>query len=191
MRASRSVPERRRDARQKGEWGPKGVPRRACPLRVAHTCEVFFARLLARVPVPAPWAVLAEAARKPRALVHLVLGAQVQEYAVLVRALAKVREEPALRHAVPIELVQERALVALLAQPAQPVLADHLATPWVEAHARWRRRGRCIALDAKELVQIKVDAGDLHPTSAATSTILQAVPPSRKLPTGFVLTSRR
>lgn len=129
----------------------------------AEAGEEARARGLARVPVAAARAVFAETTRVPRALVHFVFRPQVQKYAVLVRALAKVREEPALRHAVPIELVQERALVALLAQPAQPVLADHLATPWVEAHARWRRRGRCIALDAKELVQIKVDAGDLHP----------------------------
>ena len=97
---------------------------------------------------------------------------QVQKYAVLVRALAKVREEPALRHAVPIELVPGTTrCVALLAQPAQPVLADHLATPWVEAHARWRRRGRCIARDAKELVQIKVDAGDSIPGGGRRSPL--------------------
>ena len=78
----------------------------------------------------------------------------MQEDAVLVRALSEVGEEPALGHAVPVELVQEVAVVALLAQPAQPVLAHDLVPPGVDPHAGSRRRLRLVGLDAEHGVQL-------------------------------------
>ena len=103
MVAAAAVARDRRERRERlaaGEHGRQlklGVAELAVGPVGAHARQVLWARLLARVPVAAARAVLAEAARKPRALVHLVLGPQVEEDAVLVRALAKVGEEPVRR----------------------------------------------------------------------------------------------
>ena len=114
----------------------------------AKTGEVLAARLLARVPVSAALSVLAEAARVPRAVARFLVGAYVEEDALLVAALAEIGKIPALRHAIVVQPVQELALVALLAQASQPVLANHLVAPRIKPHIRWGERR---LLDAEHL----------------------------------------
>jgi hypothetical protein len=89
-----------------------------------------------------------------QASTDLVLGSEVQEDAVFVGALSEVGEEPALGHAVPIKLVQEVAVVALLAQPTQPVLTHDLVPPRVDPHAGRRLRLRFVGLDAEHGVEV-------------------------------------
>ena len=100
-------------------------------------------------------------ARTTRALgagrTDLVLGPDVQEDAVFVATLSEVGEEPALGHAVPVKLVQEVAVVALLAQPAQPVLTNDLVPPRVDSHAGRRLRLRLVGLDAEHGVEVHAD----------------------------------
>ena len=69
----------------------------------------------------------------------------------------EVGEEPALGHAVPVKLVQEVAVVALLAQPAQPVLTNDLVPPRVDPHAGRRLRLRLVGLDAEHGVEVHAD----------------------------------
>lgn len=107
------------------------------PLR-AESHEVIDTDDSPRVPVPAEGAVLAEAAVVPRAVLDLGLGVDVQERALLVAALPELGVEVALGHLGHVVLVQELALVPLLAQPPQPVFAHHrlLTTDVAErAHA--------------------------------------------------------
>lgn len=76
------------------------------------------------VPVPAVGPVPAEPPVVPRAVFDLRLRVYVQEGALLVAARVEPGIEVALRHLAHVVLVQELALVALLAQAPQPVLAD-------------------------------------------------------------------
>ena len=118
----------------------------------AETGEVSRARLPNPVPRAAAIAVLAEAARKPRAIARLLVGLHVEEDALLVAALAKLLKVPALRHPLVVEPVEEIAHVAALAQPAQPVLAHHL--PAVDVGPRVGRRRHL--LDAEHVVEVDV-----------------------------------
>jgi len=89
-----------------------------------------------------------------QARTDLVLGTDVQKDAVFVATLSEVGEEPALGHAVPVKLVQEVAVVALLAQPAKPVLTNDLVPPRVDPHAGRRLRLRLVGLDAEHGVEV-------------------------------------
>ena len=65
-----------------------------------------------------------EAAIVPGAVLYLGLAVQMEKLALFVAALAVFRVEEAFGHFAHVVLVQELALVALLAQTSQPVLAD-------------------------------------------------------------------
>lgn len=89
----------------------------------AESGQVVHAEHPPQVLVPAVRTVAAEAALVPRAVLHLRLGIDVQEGALLVVAGVEAGVEVALRHLGHVVLVQELALVALLAEATQPVLA--------------------------------------------------------------------
>ena len=59
----------------------------------------------------------------PRAIFDLRLAIQMQEFALLIATLAVLRVEKALGHFAHVVLVQELALVSLLAKTSQPMLA--------------------------------------------------------------------
>src|SRR5262245_59139709 len=74
--------------------------------------------------VPAVGSMFAEPTRVPRALVFARLGVDVLVHAVVaIAAVAVLGVEPALGHLVQVVFVQKLAPIALLAQPADPVLA--------------------------------------------------------------------
>merc|ERR1719245_879641 len=91
----------------------------------AEAGEVVDAEDAADVPVPAGGSVSAESSVVPGTVPHLGLGVDVQERTLLVMASVKSSVEVALWHLAHIVLVQELALVALLAEAAQPVLANN------------------------------------------------------------------
>lgn len=78
-----------------------------------------------RMPMPTVRSVPTEASIVPGTVLDLRLRIDVQVLAVLVRARLELRVEVALGHLAHVVLVQELAQVALLAEAAQPVLADH------------------------------------------------------------------
>ena len=69
--------------------------------------------------------VTTEASVIPRAVFYFGLAINVEKLALLVATLVVLRVEEALGHLAHVVLMQELALVALLAQAAQPVLANH------------------------------------------------------------------
>lgn len=79
------------------------------------------------------------------------------EDAFLDVALAELGEVPAVGHSVVVELVEEGArVVALLAQPAQPVLADETVPARVVPLLGRERRRRRVGFDAEHFVEIDV-----------------------------------
>lgn len=79
--------------------------------------------------VPAVGTVAAEASLVPRTILHLALRVDVQKGTLFVVAGVEPRVEVALGHLGHVVLVQELALVALLAQSSQPVLAHDRPVP--------------------------------------------------------------
>lgn len=86
--------------------------------------QVVGAQHSTNVSMSTVWSVPAEASVVPRAVLDLTLGVYVQEGTLLVVAGVEPRVEVALGHLGHVELVQELALVALLAEATQPVLAN-------------------------------------------------------------------
>ena len=76
------------------------------------------------VTVPTVWAVTTEASVVPGTVSDLGLGVNVEEWTLLVVAGVEPGVEVALRHLAHVVLVEELALVSLLTQPPEPVLAD-------------------------------------------------------------------
>ena len=74
-------------------------------------------------------AVAAEAAVVPGTVSDLGLGVNVEEGTLLVVAGVEPGVEVALRHLAHVVLVEELALVSLLTQPPEPVLADDGLVP--------------------------------------------------------------
>lgn len=95
----------------------------------AESAEIIKAHDAARVPMPTIWTVPAKSSVVPRAIFDLGFGIDVKKRAFFVAARIEPRIEVALGHFGHVVFVQEFALVALLAQPAQPVLANDRPVP--------------------------------------------------------------
>lgn len=93
----------------------------------AEPGQVVGAEHAAHVAVPAVRPVPAEAAVVPGTVFDLALRVYMQKRALLIVAGIKAGVEVALWHFGHVILVKELALVALLAQAAQPMLANHRA----------------------------------------------------------------
>jgi hypothetical protein len=97
-------------------------------IRTAGACrtesgQIIYTEHAAHVTMPTVGPVPAETAVIPRTVPDLGLGVNVKEGALLVVAGVEARVEVALGHFGHVVLVQELALVALLAEAAEPVLA--------------------------------------------------------------------
>lgn len=91
--------------------------------------QVVGAQYTSHVSVSAVRAVSAEAAIVPRTVLDLALRVYVQERTLLVVAGVEAGIEVALGHLGHVELVQELALVPLLAETAQPMFANNCPVP--------------------------------------------------------------
>jgi len=86
----------------------------------------------------------AETTVVPRAVLDLALGIDVTKRALLVAAGQVFREEEAFRHLAEIVLVQELALIALLAQSTEPMLAHNMLV--LHDVSKRAMRSKCAAL---------------------------------------------
>ena len=121
----------------------------------AEASQIVWARLLQRMSMPAPLAMLTEATSVPWALGGLLLWTNVEEDALLIATLAEIGKIPAFWHPIMIQPVQKIAAVTLFAEATQPVLAHDAVPPWVRPHIGWR--DVWLAVETKHGIDIYLD----------------------------------
>ena len=77
--------------------------------------QIIFTRLIPDMTIPAIWAMFAKTPLVPRTILDVIFRADVQEETFNVTAGPERREEMARRHLAQVVLVQELALIVLLA----------------------------------------------------------------------------
>lgn len=96
----------------------------AVPAIGTEAGQIVHAEDAAHVPMATVWSMAAEATVVPWTVLDLALRIDVQERTLLVVAGIEARIEVALGHLLHVEFMEKLTLVALLAEAAQPVLAD-------------------------------------------------------------------
>lgn len=123
-----------------------------------EAAQVVHADDASRMSMPAVRSVSTEPPIVPGTVLDLRLRIDVQVLAVLVGARLELRVEVALGHLGHVVLVQELAQIALLAQAAQPVLADHRSVGFDVSV----RAGRSAFADAFQVENTDGSSGFVH-----------------------------